>query len=453
MSPWRLSTTRYFHLALTLIRRRLALIEPEEMDSQVHLPPVPPNTISVKLAAIGWRILAALPYIASVLAVLAVVAGIVVLQYASVHMTAPGLAGSTTVSGLSGPARIEREPNGLIHIYAATERDAFFAQGVAMAQDRLWQMEVQRRAGAGLLSEVLGNATLDIDIEMRTLGLYRAAQRSAAHMRITHPQVMEGLQAFADGVNHFVAEGHALPFEFTLAGFKPGRFEVEDVLTMGKLMALDLGSNVGNELQRFELGVPRERIEELWPAYPAWAPTIIAEADAPQTLNQTGQRRGRKAEPLEEQEAGERRVRSEERSAWRRYRLREGIASWTDASNNWVVSGAHTASGKPILANDPHLGFSAPSIWILMHLHTDDGLNVIGAALPGVPGIVLGRNDHITWGVTNVAADVQVHRMLTDVHLIDHNRISTLSRPHLIRDTTFGKGVWWRTISAKRAFQ
>ncbi|GAB5603159.1 penicillin acylase family protein [Thermus sp. FJN-A] len=295
--------------------------------------------------------------------------------------------GRIALKGLSAPVEVVRDGKGVVRIRAGSLEDLFFAQGFVHAQERLWQMEFQRRVGQGRLSEVLGEATLPQDRFLRTWGFYRAAR--SAYERL-YPEERGVVDAYVAGVNAFLASGAPLPPEFALLGFRPEPWTGPDVLVWAKMMSYDLSGNWEEELLRHRLlarGVSPERLLELMPPYPEDAPTILRAGDLGLSLK-----------------------REEAPSAL----LRMAPPRLVEASNNWVVSGSRTATGKPFLANDPHLGLRAPSLWFLMALE-GPGLRVIGASLPGVPGIVIGRNDRIAWGVTNVGADVQDLYLLEDV--------------------------------------
>ncbi|QYJ15141.1 Penicillin acylase 2 proenzyme [Rubrobacter xylanophilus DSM 9941] len=294
--------------------------------------------------------------------------------------TAPQTEGTLGLEGLRGTVRVVREPSGVVHIRAANEHDLFFALGVAHAQDRLWQMEFQRRVGAGRLSEVLGRAALEQDRFLRTFGFYRAA-RSA--YRSLGPEGRAAVDAYVAGVNAYLRTDPGLPLEFRLLGYEPEPWRPADVLVWAKMMSFDLSANYESELERYRLrarGVEPERIAELMPPYPEDGPVILPEG------GEISPARERQAENL--------------------LRLRRSLPRSIEASNNWVVSGRRTESGSPLLANDPHLGLGVPALWYLAHLESPT-LEAVGATLPGVPGVVIGRNRHIAWGVTNVGADVQ----------------------------------------------
>jgi len=283
----------------------------------------------------------------------------------------PQVDGEIRLAGVEAPVEILRDAHGIPHIYARSLADVYFGLGFAHAQDRLWQMETSRRAGSGRIAEVLGAAGLELDRLMRTLGLRRAAQ---ANFERYDAETKRFLKAYAAGVNAFLATDPVLPPEFWIARFTPEPWTEIDSIVWTKVMALDLGGNWRNELLRMQLAgrLPLARIQELLPPYPGDTPPAI-----------------RELKPL----------------------YREAIASPAapgsgGGSNSWVVSGARTESGKPLLANDPHLALTAPPVWYFAHLSAP-GLNAIGATLPGVPGIVLGRNDRFAWGFTNTGPDVQ----------------------------------------------
>ncbi len=286
----------------------------------------------------------------------------------------PPVTGTLALPGLQAPVTVLRDAWGVPHIFATTRYDLYMAQGYVTAQDRLFQMDVSRRAASGRLSEVIGEATLDTDRFFRSLMLRPAAEASVAAYP---PEMLEILQAYADGVNAWMQAGN-LPLEFTLLSYRPEPWSPVDSAVIGKYMAYDLGGNWAAEVWRFQaiqrLGAAR--VAEILPTYPADGPTVmkytamdIDMADLVRTA----------------------------------YIPTPGLGS-----NNWVVSGSRTAAGKPLLANDPHLGISTPAIWYLTHLVLpDEQMNVTGATFAGAPGVVLGHNENVAWGVTNLDPDVQ----------------------------------------------
>jgi penicillin amidase len=282
-------------------------------------------------------------------------------MYLHLRRSLPALEGEIAVAGLGAPVEILRDAFGIPHIFAASLEDAQFALGFVHAQDRLWQMEMNRRIGSGRLAELLGPRALEADRFLRTLGVRRAAE---ANLERYGEETTRLLDAYAGGVNAFLDTGPVLPPEFWLLRASPEPWTPADTVVWTKMMAWDLGGNWRNELLRLRMAksLPLARIEEFFAPYPGDAAVKLPEL--------------------------------------------AGLGFSGGASNSWVLSGDRTASGKPLLANDPHLGLSAPSLWYFAHLQAP-GLEVIGASLPGVPGILLGRNERIAWGFTNTGPDVQ----------------------------------------------
>ena len=309
--------------------------------------------------------------------------------YLYLRSTWPQETGRLALKGLSAPVLVERDRHGVVRVKAESLEDLFFAQGVVHAQERLWQMEFQRRVGQGRLSEILGEATLAEDRFLRTWGFYEAAKSAYAHL---YPEEKRAVDAYVAGINAYLASRPPLPLEFRLLGFRPEPWTGPDVLVWAKMMSYDLSANWDRELLRYRLlarGLSPERIAELLPPYPVASRSEHRE-DAPTILRHLPTR------PAQ----------GEEKPLADLLDLSRTVPRFLEASNNWVVSGSRTVTGKPFLANDPHLGLQVPSLWFLMALEAP-GYKAIGASLPGVMGIVIGRNEHIAWGVTNVGADVQ----------------------------------------------
>jgi penicillin G amidase len=286
----------------------------------------------------------------------------------------PLTSGEISLPGLNAPVTVVRDSFGVPHIQAQNEHDLFLAQGYVQAQDRLFQMDLSRRQASGRLSEVIGEAAVDRDKYFRTLGLRRAAEASYNQYSV---QGKNTLNWFAEGVNLYiqqVMDSSKLPIEFTILGYQPEDWSAVDSLTIGKFMAFDLGGNWEDQAFRQYLlqNFSEEKAYDLFPTYPKDAPYIISknEIDFEKTL------------------------------------LGAVIPHEFNGSNNWVVGGSKTKSGKPILADDPHLSLGTPSIWYQMHLEAPS-VNVSGVIFAGIPGIILGHNDSIAWGVTNTGPDVQ----------------------------------------------
>jgi len=311
-----------------------------------------------------------------------VVAALIVLAVGGVaalfYRAMPDYSGSASLPGLSADVRVYRDAYAVPHIFAASWDDAARALGYIHASERLYEMEIQRRAGQGRLAEIVGPDLLGVDKFIRTLGFYRLAESSFAALS---PEAQKTLQAYADGVNAFLASHRGrLPPEFLLLGDNPEPWRPADTLVIGKLLSLQLSNNYGLEMDRATLAtkLPPDQARLLFPAPPAGTPITTepaARADHAEAPS-----------PLE--------------------KLGEILPFAHGASNEWVISGAHTVTGKPILANDPHLGIEAPIVWYLARIVTPGGW-VKGASLPGSPLVVLGQNDHIAWGFTNTGSDVQ----------------------------------------------
>lgn len=302
----------------------------------------------------------------------------------------PETSGTIKLTGLEAPVEVYRDEHGIPHIYASTTHDLFMAQGFVHAQDRFWQMEFSRRIGNGTLSEIMGPATLDSDRFIRTLGWHRTAQMEIEQLS---PEVLAALEAYAQGVNAYLAsEGPAYGLEFEILGLTGVDFEPEpwtplNTLTWGKVMAWDLGGNRSVELAYAHLiaRLGMQAYEELVVPYGEDKPVIVAELPSEISMAAIPE------------------------AATQRFLFGEGDDL---GSNNWVLSGARTESGFPILANDTHLGIQLPSIWYENGIHcTPVGpecpYNVVGFTFPSVPGVIIGHNDRIAWGVTNLGPDVQ----------------------------------------------
>lgn len=296
----------------------------------------------------------------------------------------PQIDGKLTIAGLAAPVDIVRDAEGIPHIYAQNTDDAYFALGFVHAQDRLWQLELNRRIAAGRMAEILGPNALPTDRFLRTLGVRRNAEKILANLA---PDTRAVLDAYTRGINAYLARRSGpLPPEFILAGAPaPTDWQPADSIGWQTMMAWDLGANWTQEILRMRLAqqLPLARINEFMAPYPGDKPLPTRDyTELYRQLPDTAQQLAAVAEIAPPSHV-------------------DGMGS-----NNWAVAGSKSASGKPLLANDPHLGLSAPALWYFAHLSAP-GLNVIGATLPGIPGVVLGRNDRIAWSFTNTAPDVQ----------------------------------------------
>ncbi|MGY0194877.1 penicillin acylase family protein [Leptothrix sp. BB-4] len=296
----------------------------------------------------------------------------------------PRVSGARTVVSSWGDVRIARDAQGVPSIQADRAEGAWFGLGYAHAQDRLWQLELHRRTGAGELAEAFGAAALDNDRFLRALGVRRAAQ--VQWERLDEPS-RRALQAYADGVNAWSGQHlRARPPEFVLLGLKATHWTPVDSLAWSIMMAWDLGGNWTTELLRLRLAARMDlrRIQELLPPYPGEQPLPVADYTE---LARDWQVHGG--------ETVERLIGMAPESGV------EGVGS-----NNWAVDGRRSQGGMPLLANDPHLRLSMPALWYLARLDAP-GLHVAGASIPGLPAIVLGQNADIAWGYTNTNPDVQ----------------------------------------------
>jgi penicillin amidase len=300
------------------------------------------------------------------------------------HKALAAVSGQLRMQGLDHPVNVLRDRWGVAHIYAQNQHDLFFAQGVVAAQDRLFQMELWKRAGQGRLAEILGASALPRDVNARALRYRGDMQEEYVSYA---PDTQTILTAFTDGINSYIASltapgGPGLPIEFQLAGFAPDAWHPEDCLN--RMAAFSMTGNAFSELAHAEalaeLGA--EKAAKLFDFDPA-----IALDPAPR-FDLTGL----SPDQLKNLVGSDRRI--------------EFPAHSLEGSNNWTISGALTASGKPLLANDPHRVIGLPSLRYMVHL-VAPGWNVIGAGEPGLPGVALGHNEHIAWGFTIFGLDQQ----------------------------------------------
>ena len=308
--------------------------------------------------------------------------------------------------GLHGRVTVRRDERGIPYIEATDDLDLHFAQGYVTAGDRLWQMDFLRRTARGELAEVLGagpnNAALEQDKQHRTLGF---AQEAEAEVAQAAPQSRALLEAYAAGVNAYISslDAKSLPPEFQILQYKPRPWTPADSLLITKLFAEALSTTWRLDIMREALaGLPAEKRAALLPEFSPLDVLVVGK-DIRKSNASTGNRIQGSVSASPELIAALAKDQEVADQALERVGLyAEGLA----ASNNWVVSGKRTASGKPLLANDPHLAASAPSIWYLVHLSAP-GVRVAGVTAPGLPGVIIGHSDRIAWGMTNVGPDVQ----------------------------------------------
>ena len=293
------------------------------------------------------------------------------------------LEGALPARGLGASVTLARDAQGVAHITANSERDVYFAMGYAHAQDRLWQLELQRRIAQGRLSELFGRKSVRQDVWFRTLSLYKSAE--SAWPALSKP-AQDSLSAYAEGINAQIASRKALPPEFILLGIRPEPWRPLDSLAWIKVFALNLGGNFTQEIEHYiaAQALDGQHLQALYGAYPANAPTTVAPA-GPRLAART------MAGLLEVQHGLERDAQFGGRFV---------------GSNAWVVSGKLSENGKAILANDPHLSLQMPSLWYAV---TQKGgrLQASGMSLVGLPIVIFGKNAAIAWGGTSMMADVQ----------------------------------------------
>ncbi|WP_214109316.1 penicillin acylase family protein [Acrocarpospora catenulata] len=329
----------------------------------------------------------------------------------TVRRSFPQTSGELTLPGLTKPVTVYRDAYGVPQIYADTPDDLFRAQGYVHAQDRFWEMDFRRKTTAGRLSELFGEATLDIDKVVRTLGWRRVAEREFA---LLDPEAQRGLEAYAAGVNAWLDQNDGFAdrsleyavLKLTNGAYRPEPWTPADSLAWMKAMAWDLRSNMDDELERaLDAGaLPVARVDELFPAYPYDRHRPIVTAGAVQDTKFDP------AAPVTAASAALTRVSRVLRTVPSLLGTdgadRKGIGS-----NSWVVAGKFTDTGKPLLANDPHLGPRIPSIWYQAGLHCRTRsaacpYDVAGFTFSGLPGVVIGHNHRVAWGFTNLGPDV-----------------------------------------------
>src|SRR5215471_12668904 len=332
------------------------------------------------------------------------VAGAVTYAYYLAELALPQLDGQAQVAGLTAPVTVTRDSHGVPMIETASLEDLFFAQGYVTAQDRLWQMDIMRRFGAGELSEILGEQTLKLDREQRILGLRAAATKSLA---MASPRDRSFFDAYARGVNAYIAaHGKTLPIEFRILGYTPKPWTAEDSVVVANSMVKDLNYHyffdaLGREKILAKLGPELTAdlyVNRSWHDRP---PTVMREdVNAPEKAP-------RDSDDEDDEDGPDNSVTQSD--------FQPGPEEIpVDGSNDWVVSGAHTVTGKPLLSNDMHLGHQMPNLWYEAHLRSGS-LDVAGVTLPGMPYVIVGHNQRIAWGFTNVGPTV------TDVYLENVN--------------------------------
>jgi len=348
----------------------------------------------------------------SVLLVLCI--ALAVLGFYTVRSSFPQVSGEIQVAGLEKPVDVYRDAYGVPHIFATSDHDDFYAQGYVHAQDRFWQMDFWRHIGSGRLSELFGASSLGTDKFLRTLGWARVAQQE---IQTLDTESLAILETYADGVNAFLADhqGSALSLEYSVLkllnpSYRPEPWKPLHTLTWAKAMAWDLGGNMDGEIERAILlkTLTPEQLADIDPPYPADHPYILPDfrlgmLEVDNSIADLGIDYS-SVSLLQALQSVENQSQALEAVLGPRG---AGIGS-----NNWAISGKLTRTGMPLLANDPHLSIQMPSIWYEIGLHCQPKgpqcrFDVTGVSFAGAPGVVIGHNDKIAWGFTNVGPDVQ----------------------------------------------
>ncbi len=317
----------------------------------------------------------------------------------SIRRSFPEIEGEVRLSGLKTSVEVIRDKYGVPHIYAGNRDDLFRAQGYVHAQERFWQMDFWRHTGKGRLSELFGKSQLETDQFLRMMGWARIAREEE---KLLDDISLAILKAYSEGVNAYLADhqGSKLSLEhgilqLTNKNYKPEKWTPLDSIVWGKVMSWDLGMNLSTETSRARLlnHMTGEQVSELFPPYPSINPFILPQFSAKPAIA------AQMLAPLDG--IGD---------------LLESLPLHSDpesglGSNNWVISGNRTTTGKPLLANDPHLGVQMPSIWFQNHMQCfpqseNCPFNVTGFSMAGVPGVIIGHNQRIAWAFTNVGPDV-----------------------------------------------
>ncbi|WP_433259085.1 penicillin acylase family protein [Streptosporangium sp. CA-135522] len=355
----------------------------------------------------------------------------------TVRASFPQLAGELKVDGLTGKVTVYRDKTGIPHIYADSPDDLFLAQGYVHAQDRFFEMDFRRHVTAGRLSEMFGSATLSEDKAIRTMGWRKVAE---AELPTLGEQTRRYLDAYAKGVNSWLDQhpgfaGRSLEYavlKLTNFGYEPEPWTPVDSLAWLKAMAWDLRSNMSDEIGRALAAsrLPRERVEQLWPGYPfdTHQPIVTQGMFTSHGFDQT-------AEPDDgtPRKPDKTATRVDTGALTRAAETMRAVPSLMGdpkggngiGSNSWVVGGRHTISGKPLLSNDPHLSAGMPSVWYQAGLHcrtrsAQCPFDVTGFTFSGVPGVIIGHNNAIAWGFTNLGpdvADLYLERVKDDSYL------------------------------------
>ncbi|HWA23190.1 MAG TPA: penicillin acylase family protein [Caulobacterales bacterium] len=302
----------------------------------------------------------------------------------SYYAAEPKIEGEVAVEGVSGPVKIIRDLYGVPHIFAARDADVYFGLGYAQAQDRFFQMDLTRRAVEGRLSELIGERGLPVDAHARIRNWNRVI---AAQAKALPADLRAAMQAYVKGVNARLAEGRVAG-EYALLFVSPEQWTVEDSIACGMALVIDQTIGLDRDQARRQLAgkLKGDLLAQFLQPYPDWAPVIVAEEPKSKPIVKAAAPPAKKPKPP--------------------VRKRRDGDEINPGSNSWALAGSRTESGKPLLANDPHISLRAPSTFYLAHLKLKGG-DVAGASLPGTPVIVLGRGPHAAWAITNGEIDAE----------------------------------------------
>ncbi len=313
----------------------------------------------------------------------------------------------TTLSGIKDNVSVKRDTRWIPYIEAATDHDLYFVQGYVTASDRLWQMDLFRRVARGETAEIFGKTTLEEDKRWRRFGFAKVAEESVKYLQ---PELRQALTDYARGVNAYIASlnDETMPIEFKILQYKPREWTPADSIIIGKILADALSDTYQMDLLKLSMqDIDKAKYAELANVVTPYDVILFgkdvsakAATNSALQIDKSIVKNNSNGDELRAFLENDRVLRESSLSRVGLYA--EGLA----ASNNWVISGKRTADGKPLLANDPHLMPSAPGIWYMSHLSTPQ-MKVAGVTFPGVPGVILGHNEHIAWGATNVGPDVQ----------------------------------------------
>ncbi|RKY93658.1 MAG: penicillin acylase family protein, partial [Ignavibacteriae bacterium] len=301
--------------------------------------------------------------------------------YRMLNTSLPVYEGELKAAGLKENVEVYFDSMAVPYIFAQNDEDAAFTLGFLHAQERMFSMDLMRKAGEGRLSEIFGKEAIPFDKMFKTVGIYRTAKMIEKKMNL---EVLNLLKAYSEGVNFYISEKkNKYSFEFDLLGYQPYEWEPVHSLIVIRMMAWELNLSWWTDLAFTELvqKFGKEKVKEVLPDYPENAPTIIPEGikDFAHINNSF----------------------IETDKAFRKFMKMQGTQV---GSNSWVVNSNLSASGKPIIANDPHLAFRVPGLWYATVIKSPNW-NVAGVSLPGTPGIAIGKNENIAWTLTNIMSD------------------------------------------------